>query len=472
MNGPIRRQILIPIVAIQSATIVAITAAAVGLAAWRDERQSAARLAGVIEVLERSTFPLTSQVLTRMHGLSEAHFVVQDAAGRAVAASDETLGAEAPGPRAAPGVRPADSRSWRQWPTTTVAGRTYFAARIPAPASSVGPGASLLVLYPESSWRAALWDVAAAPVALGLAAIALTAQATRWFADRIGRRVHRLREQVARIADGDFQEIEPGEDQDEVGDLIRSVNQMSRQLRDMRRTIAVAERTQLLAQLAAGFAHQLRNTLTGARLGVQLHARRTGAGEDSALAVAVRQLELAEEQVRGLLTLGRLEQRPHRPCELSALLRDVASLLDATTRHARVALEVETPDAPAVASVDEPSVRAAVLNLAWNGLEAAGPGGRVCFRLIADEDPIMIEVGDDGPGPPPDLAPGIFDPFVTGKPEGVGLGLALARRVAEVHRGTLGWRRNDGWTWFRLTLPRDEAETETSPAHESRPDRG
>ncbi|WP_197491137.1 sensor histidine kinase [Planctomyces sp. SH-PL62] len=480
MNGSIRRQILIPIVAIQTASIAAITAAAVGLAAWRSERQSVARLAGVIEVLERSTFPLSSQVLARMHGLSEAHFVVQDASGRPVASSEEELARRAPDGRAVSEFRP-NSRSWRQWPTLSLSGRTYYAAKLPAAASSAGPGATLLVLYPESSWRAALWDVAAAPIALGLAAIALTAQATRWFADRIGRRVNRLRGQVARIADGDFQEIEPGEGRDEVGDLIQSVNQMSRQLRDMRRTIAQAERTQLLAQLAAGFAHQLRNTLTGARLGVQLHAKRCGASvSDSSLKVAVRQLELAEEQVRGLLTLGRLEQRPDRPCDLVALLRDVASLLDATSRHARVSLDLRTPDAPVVARLDEPSLRAAVLNLTWNALEAAGPGGRVRFQLIADADPIMIEVGDDGPGPPPELGAAIFDPFVTGKPEGVGLGLALARRVAESHRGGLAWRREDGWTWFRLTLPRGvaeaetepEAETETDPAHEPRPDRG
>ena len=61
---------------------------------------------------------------------------------------------------------------------------------------------------------------------------------------------------------------------------------------------------------------------------------------------------------------------------------------------------------------------------------------------------------DDGPGPPPGLASTLFEPFVTGKPEGVGLGLALARRVASDHGGTLSWTRDDGRTRFRLTIPR------------------
>lgn len=467
MNIPIHRQILIPIVVIQTATIAATTAAGVWLAAARDERRNVERLAAVIDVLDRSSFPLTSRVLGQMHGLSGAHFVARDADGRVAAASDDALAAAAPAAIDLPEFRRPGFESWRQWPTLSVAGRPYYGARLRAPA-----GASLLVLYPESNWRAALWDVAAAPVGLGLAAIALMAMAARWFAGRIGRRVHRLRGQVARIADGDFAEIDPGEGRDEIADLIASVNAMSRQLRDMRRAIAEAERAQLLAQLAAGFAHQLRNTLTGARLGVQLHGKRCAAtARDTSLGVAARQLELAEEQVRGLLTLGRLETRPNRPCDLAALTRDVADLLGPTARHARVELEVETPAGPAVAEVDEPSIRAALLNLAWNALDAAGPGGRVGFRLLAGADTIVLEVGDDGPGPPPDLGPNIFDPFVTGKPEGVGLGLALARRVAEAHRGDLAWGRDGGWTRFRLTIPATAPE-EAKTRDEPRPDRG
>lgn len=467
MNGPIRRQILIPIVAIQTATIAAITAAGVWVAASRDERRNVDRLTAVIDVLERSTFPPTSRVLGQMHGLSGAHFVLRDATGGVAAASDEALAAAATSAVAVPDFRRPEFRTWRQWPTVAAAGRTYYAARLRASA-----GSTMVVLYPESSWRAALWDVAAAPVCLGLAAVALTAQATRWFAERIGRRVHRLRGQVARIADGDFAEIETGEGDDEIADLVQSVNAMSRQLREMRRAIALAERTQLLAQLAAGFAHQLRNTLTGARLGLQLHGKRCGAaGNDTSLDVSMRQLQLAEEQVRGLLTLGRMELRPNLPCDLTGLVRDVVGLLGPTARHARVSLDVEAPAGPAVAEVDEPSMRAAVLNLAWNALEAAGPGGRVAFRLHAGPDTMVVEVGDDGPGPPADLAPAIFDPFVTGKPEGVGLGLALARRVAEDHRGGLAWGREAGWTRFRLSIPRTNPE-EATTADEPRPDRG
>ena len=60
---------------------------------------------------------------------------------------------------------------------------------------------------------------------------------------------------------------------------------------------------------------------------------------------------------------------------------------------------------------------------------------------------------DSGPGPAPEVAARLFEPFVTGKPEGVGLGLAVARQVAEAHGGTIGWRRDGNLTCFAIELP-------------------
>ena len=159
-------------------------------------------------------------------------------------------------------------------PTLTIRGQSYFAALIGPRASA--PGTALLVLYPESSWLEARWESAQVPLSLGAGALVLMAAATTWIAHRISGRIHRLENQVARIAEGDFQELvlDPGAPRDEVDDLSRSINRMCTQLRQMSQTIRQSERTQTLAQLAAGMAHQLRNALTGARLSIQLHLKR------------------------------------------------------------------------------------------------------------------------------------------------------------------------------------------------------
>jgi signal transduction histidine kinase len=102
-----------------------------------------------------------------------------------------------------------------------------------------------------------------------------------------------------------------------------------------------------------------------------------------------------------------------------------------------------------------------VLNLALNAIEAAGPGGSVVLDLEECGREPVIQISDTGPGPPPRIQATLYDPFVTGKPEGVGLGLALARQVTEAHHGRLSWNREGAWTRFRLSLPGACAENGT-----------
>jgi signal transduction histidine kinase len=94
-----------------------------------------------------------------------------------------------------------------------------------------------------------------------------------------------------------------------------------------------------------------------------------------------------------------------------------------------------------------------ILNIVSNAVEAAGPNGRVEICLHKEEPSrAVVEITDTGPGPSSEIAGRLFEPFVTGKPEGVGLGLAVARQVAEAHGGNIRWYRKDNQTCFRIEL--------------------
>ena len=109
----------------------------------------------------------------------------------------------------------------------------------------------------------------------------------------------------------------------------------------------------------------------------------------------------------------------------------------------------QPPAEELVLSGDAGQLQQLFFNVLGNAVEAAGPGGEVEARLV----PGAVEVWDSGPGPAPEVAERLFEPFVTGKPEGIGLGLAVARHAAEAHGGRIAWRRADGRTIFRVELP-------------------
>jgi signal transduction histidine kinase len=119
-----------------------------------------------------------------------------------------------------------------------------------------------------------------------------------------------------------------------------------------------------------------------------------------------------------------------------------------------VMFDVDVEEGDRTADVDDAEgVRSALLNLVLNAIQAAGPGGDVLVVPAVDDGRLHFDVYDSGPGPPADLGNGLFEPFVTTKPEGVGLGLALVRRIADRNGGHIDWTREDGPTRFRLSLP-------------------
>jgi signal transduction histidine kinase len=475
MRWRLRSQLLLPLVLLLLG--VAGVTVWTALASVRvTRRQIEDRLRNAARYLsEELHYPLSANVLAQMKPLSGADYLRVPTRGRPVTSLPEAVHIQPPGP-----VRD-DWHEMSLGAPVRIAGQTYLCSGIRL---RRGPNAgdTLYVLYPESLWRDALWRAVRPFVVLGgtvgVASLLLAVGLSR----QVGRRLVELERRTRLIAGGDFSPMPLPPRDDEIRDLTFSVNEMAQQLAQFQKTAQQTERLRLLGQVSGGLAHQLRNGLTGARLAVQLHLRSVRPGDDvCALEVALRQLTLLEGHVKRFLDLGREPggEVQRQRCDLGALVANAVDLVRPQCRHAGITLAWEPPTDPAMVEGDPGQLGQLLLNLLGNALDAAGPGGQVWVHLKKDEgesraraaqkdetptdepgslldnppSPLcVLEVLDSGPGPPAALGDRLFEPFVTGKPDGVGLGLAVARQVAEAHGGRITWERQ-GRTCFRVELP-------------------
>jgi signal transduction histidine kinase len=454
----LRSRLVLPLLL---ASIVAATLVAAGsyaLAARTASQQLEQRFAAIERSLQRSRFPLSRNVLLSLSELTSAQWITLDAGGQI---TDSTL--------ELPGLRPSDiaqrlvalpvgSESGSAVPTQLRLGeRVYQARRFRRlPAAGIGTAVQdVVVLFDDTQWRGARLQAAAAPLLTGLSTIVLLSSITLLLTGRLIRRLTRLQREVDAIASGDFTgDLQLGPD-DEIGRLGKAVQSMAVQLRQMWQALGQQHGQRLLHQIAGGLAHNLRNSLTGARMAVELHARRCHPAEpgDDGLTVAIDQLEQTEDYIRRLLLVSSGKQEQDRPAELAQCFRDIRDSLSNTARHRSVTLLWNIEEQAGSRNVaDGPTLTAAVTNLIWNAIQA-GDRVTVDVKLLEPSSEITIDVTDNGAGPPEEIAETLFDPFVTSKPEGLGLGLPVVKRSAEALRGTVQWQRQQNQTIFSLRIP-------------------
>lgn len=454
MRWPIRYQILIPFTAAMLVGLLSVSVVSAYLAARRVERQIEEQVRNLGRTLMESNFPLTAAVLAQMHGLSGAEFVLSDDSGHIVSRSEN-----AP-PRPAHASPVADWRQLALGALMNSGGRGYFASSLAMPRrGSRSQPLVLDIFYPEEHWRASRRDAALPPLAIGGATLAVFIAVAAILSLRLERPIARLRAQVARLASGDFQALTLPSRNDELRDLAQSMNVLAEQLVEMRRAIGRAERLTLLGQLSGGLAHHLRNDITGARMAVQLHQRHGCDADGESLDVALRQLKLTEEHLQQFLSAGQPRPLEKTPCDPGEIVRQVARMIEPICLHRKVELQISDlrsagrRDVASSLAADGEQLRQLLMNLALNAVEAAGRGGRLRIEVADENGHTIVRVSDSGPGIPAGMEERLFEPFMTMKPEGIGLGLAVARQIAHAHQATLTYRRQDGATSFELSFP-------------------
>jgi signal transduction histidine kinase len=195
------------------------------------------------------------------------------------------------------------------------------------------------------------------------------------------------------------------------------------------------------AQMARMIAHEIKNPLTPIRLSAE-HMREVHRSDpahfsqvfEQCTANILTQVEELRSIASDFSTYSAIPRIHPQPGDLTAAVAELVEGYRAAPPRG-VAIEFAAPEGPITARFDAKLLMRAVRNLLENALRASAGGGRVLVRVTRQGETVRIAVADTGPGVRPDLLPRIFDPYFSTHDSGTGLGLPIARRIAEEHGG-------------------------------------
>ncbi len=186
---------------------------------------------------------------------------------------------------------------------------------------------------------------------------------------------------------------------------------------------------------AAGLAHETRNPLNlirGLAQMIAMQAQGTPKLKEHASTI-IEEADRVTVQLNEFIDYSKPRQAHFAPVEVASLVADVVRTLRVDIEDKQILLEPSAT--PLTVQADEQLLRQALFNLLLNAVQAVEPGGRIDIRWSTTApDQATLEICDDGPGVPEAERANIFKPYVTMRPKGVGLGLAIVQQIVAAHR--------------------------------------
>src|SRR2546425_525550 len=254
---------------------------------------------------------------------------------------------------------------------------------------------------------------------------------------------------------------------DRAGSMLGAVAVLSdlTRLKQLEAEKSQAERLASIGALASGIAHEVKNPLVAIKTFAELLPERF-TEEDfrhDFAKVVIREIERIDDLVARLRGLASAPMQARRPLDLRAPLDETLALLRGQLEQGQIDVKtVYDNDLPLV-SADPAQLKQLFLNLLVNALEAMDPGGRLSVRILnwkaSGSETILVEICDTGTGIPDSLLGKIFDPFVTTKQRGSGLGLSICRGIADAHGARIRAQNNPNGRGATITIEFTVAKT-------------
>ncbi len=220
------------------------------------------------------------------------------------------------------------------------------------------------------------------------------------------------------------------------------------------------QRLQAWAEMARIIAHEIKNPLTPIRLSTE-HLQQVYENDPEHLDQVFRRctdniLQEVEELRRishEFSTYSHIPQAELESCDLRKVVEKVVAAYDSVSQADGVRLEARVGEVELPVRLDARLFDRALRNLIENALRASPPDSTVCISCRREEDSVIVEVSDSGPGVDNETLSRIFDPYFSTHDSGTGLGLPIARRIVEEHGGTIGARNREEGLIVQITLP-------------------
>jgi two-component system nitrogen regulation sensor histidine kinase NtrY len=292
-----------------------------------------------------------------------------------------------------------------------------------------------------------------------------------YLANRISHPIQELTVGLHRLAGGDFDARLDSGRSDEIGRAVQAFNNTAIHLRESRERLVYLTQIASWQALARKMAHELKNSLTPIRLTVEEIIARSPVGEarspvgdrqflERAARIVIEEAESLERRVRAFSEFAAEPPVKAGAIDLNALLRERIKFLEVA--HPDIHYQVEEADDLPYAWADEDQTKGILTNLLENAAEAAGPGGTVLAKTGGGNGRLVIEIHDSGPGLSEEAKRSLFEPSISFKKYGMGLGLSISRKNALLAGGDLmaiqGLLAGAG---FRLILPIRKTDDES-----------